>query len=182
MAGLDTGHDVAAARESGVGVAPAAPYVAAPGKPRSGYLSVELPFDTTVASVARKEVISLLGDSEDVTGAASLVCSELVTNAYRHGSPPILLTVQVDPDEEGPAVEITVADGGTARPPGPDKDPDPPGESGRGHLIVAALTAGSSLDVGRTSTQAWCRLPITAHHVTSASPAPCPSKESRYDS
>ncbi|WP_230396223.1 ATP-binding protein [Streptomyces blattellae] len=182
MAGPGTGHDPVTGREPGERAAPATTYEAGPYRPGPAYVSVELPFDTTVASVARKEVVSLLGASEEVTGSVSLVCSELVTNAYRHGSPPILLRVQVDPDEAEPAVEITVTDGGSPRRPVHDREPALSDESGRGHLIVDALTVGSSLEVGTTGTRAWCRLPIAAQPTLCAFPAPCPSKESRHGS
>lgn len=177
-----TGHGSPIGGEPRAQVAPPHGHVADPCRPGPAYLSVELPFDTTVASVARKEIGSLLGDSEDYTGSVSLVCSELVTNAYRHGSPPILLKVWMDPDEADPAVEITVTDGGTARRSRLDRDQGPPDESGRGQLIIGALTVGFSLDVGRTGTRAWCRLPAVAHPTHCALPAPCLSKESRHGS
>ncbi|MEU0443708.1 ATP-binding protein [Streptomyces sp. NPDC006186] len=145
-------------------------------------LSVELPFDTSVARVARDEVVSLLGDGEDVTDAVALVCTELVTNAFLHGSPPIQLVVQLDLEEGDPAVELTVTDGGSAHRTDPSSRRELPDESGRGHLIIDALTVGSSLDVGRAGTRAWRRLPVAAPAVLSALPAPRSSKESRHGS
>jgi len=178
VAGSDTGHGPAVGREPGERAASTNPYGVDLQLPGPADLSVELPFDATVASVARKEVVSLLGDSEDVTDSVSLVCSELVTNAYRHGSPPILLKVRVDPNEAELAVEITVTDGGAPRRSDPDREPELPAESGRGRLIVNALAVGSSLEVGSSCTRAWCRLPITAQPTLSAFPTPRPSKES----
>jgi anti-sigma regulatory factor (Ser/Thr protein kinase) len=177
VAGSGTGHGPAAGMEPGRRTASTSLYGV--GRQLSGpaYVSIELPFDTTVASVARKEVVSLLGDTEEVTDSVSLVCSELVTNAFRHGSPPILLKVRVDPEEAEPAIEITVTDGGAPRRSDPDSEPDSSDESGRGHLIVDALALGSSLEVGCAGTRAWCRLPIPAQPAPSPSLVPGPSKE-----
>lgn len=162
MTGPGTGYGTAVGRE--------------PGGRGPAYVSVELPFDTTVASVARKEVVSLLGDSEDVTESVSLVCSELVTNAYRHGSPPILLDVRLDPHEAEPAVEITVTDGGAPCRPDPDRELELLDESGRGHLLVDALAVGSSLEVGSSGTRAWCRLLIATRTDSPPSPYPTPRR------
>jgi anti-sigma regulatory factor (Ser/Thr protein kinase) len=167
-----TGHGPAEGREPGEGADSTSPYGVDLQTPGLACVSVELPFDATVATVARKEVVSLLGDSEDVTDSVSLVCSELVTNAYLHGSPPILLKVRVDPHEAEPAVDITVTDGGASRQSDPVGEPDSSDESGRGQLIVEALSIGSSLEVGCAGSRAWCRLPIATSY-----PAPRPSKE-----
>lgn len=143
------------------------------------YLSVELPFDTSVASVARREVTAVLGSEEQV-GSISLVCSELVTNSFRHGSPPILLKMQIDRTERYPAVELTVTDGGAAAEPrhtGGEKSDD---ESGRGHQIVEALAASFFLHVGACCTTAWCRLPLAEPSALGVSAPRRDQKESHH--
>ena len=66
---------------------------------------------------------------------AMLLVSELVTNAVRHGSPRITLTVRNDPAGIG----VGVTDHGQTLPMLPQRQPNDPMTSGRGLLIVDAL-------------------------------------------
>ncbi|MEU3783414.1 ATP-binding protein [Streptomyces sp900129855] len=182
MAVQSAGPHAAAYRGSSGGTAPSPAGALDTWHSGPACLSVELPFDTTVAGVAREEVTSLLGDEAGAIDSVTLVCSELVTNSLRHGSPPILLKVLVDPTETAPAVDITVTDGGTATHRTLEADQEHPDESGRGRLIIDALAAASSLEVGETHTRAWCRLCLTAPPSLSALPTPHASKESPHGS
>ncbi|MFD9127107.1 ATP-binding protein [Kitasatospora sp. NPDC059571] len=64
---------------------------------------------------------------------AELALSELVTNAVRHGGPPIGLRLAVSPEW----ISIEVRDGGRGRP--VVREPDPDAVSGRGLAIVRAV-------------------------------------------
>lgn len=71
---------------------------------------------------------------DDATDDLLLVVSELVTNAVRHGAPPVRLEVTVDDD----AIVVRVADGSTGLP--QPRDVDPEAEGGRGMTLVDLLT------------------------------------------
>lgn len=71
---------------------------------------------------------------EDVTHDLLLVVSELVTNAVRHGAPPVRLEVLADED----VVRIAVVDGEPGLPAPRDADRD--AESGRGMALVDLLS------------------------------------------
>ncbi|MBC9717818.1 ATP-binding protein [Streptomyces sp. TRM66268-LWL] len=131
---------------------------------RSAHLSVGLPFDSSVAAVARKEIASLLGEGVQSDDSVVLVCSELATNAYCHGSEPIRLKAHVEVTDVAAAVEITVTDGGAAPRARGNANPE---EFGRGWLIVSALAAHSALDVGERRSRAWCRLLLPTHRGAS---------------
>jgi anti-sigma regulatory factor (Ser/Thr protein kinase) len=68
-----------------------------------------------------------------VVDDAELAVSELVTNAVRHGGPPIVLRLVVADDR----VSIEVRDGGSGRP--VLRRPDADAMSGRGLALVRAV-------------------------------------------
>ena len=71
---------------------------------------------------------------DDATDDLLLVVSEMVTNAVRHGAPPVHLEVTVDEE----AIVVRVADGSTGLPQARDSDPD--AEGGRGMTLVDLLS------------------------------------------
>lgn len=89
--------------------------------------------------VARRRVSEVLAswDALEWDDTATLLVSEMVTNAVRHGTPPITLRLGLLPDEDGDGRALLVEVGdGSARPP----DRREPGESGGfGIWIVEAL-------------------------------------------
>ncbi|GJF33202.1 hypothetical protein KNE206_59020 [Kitasatospora sp. NE20-6] len=77
------------------------------------------------------------GDCADVAEAvadAELAVSELVTNALRHGGPPVRLRLRV----AGNSLRIEVQDGGSGSP--VLRGPDPDAVSGRGLALVQAVS------------------------------------------
>ncbi len=72
---------------------------------------------------------------EETTDDLLLVVSEMVTNAVRHGAPPVRLQVTVDED----AIVVCVADGSNGLPQPRDADAD--AEGGRGMTLVSLLTS-----------------------------------------
>ncbi|MFB7931957.1 ATP-binding protein [Streptomyces sp. NPDC056039] len=91
---------------------------------------------------------------------ARLIGSELATNSFVSGSPPLVLCVdRRSLTGGGLEIEITVTDGGCPRPaPVPTTAPDEQAESGRGLFIVDALADAWSLTTGTNGSRAWCRL------------------------
>lgn len=78
-------------------------------------------------------------DAEAVDDAL-LVTSELVTNAVRHGSPPVVLTASVRPlDGVGSALDLVCLSAGRWR----DRTAD---EGGRGLPLVHALCTSVAID------------------------------------
>lgn len=73
----------------------------------------------------------------DLVDTASLLVTELVTNAVRHAQPPIGL--RIARPAEG-LLHVEVADH-SLRPPKPDLDPDTATLSGRGLFLVDALAS-----------------------------------------
>lgn len=89
---------------------------------------------------------------ETALGALLLVTDELVTNAVRHGRPPVTVHLSCQTDE----VRLAVGDAGA-------RFPDEPGASGGLGLEIVAKTArewgATPLAVGK---QVWCRVPTGA--------------------
>ncbi|CQR62780.1 Hypothetical Protein sle_33190 [Streptomyces leeuwenhoekii] len=104
--------------------------------------------------------LALRGSETDVLADARLIGSELATNAFISGSPPLVLCVdRRSLAGGGLEIEITVTDGGCSRPaPTSPTAPYEQAESGRGLIIVAALADAWSLTTGSSGSRAWCRL------------------------
>ncbi|WTX67496.1 ATP-binding protein [Streptomyces halstedii] len=104
--------------------------------------------------------MALHGTDAGLLDDARLIGSELATNAFASGNPPLVLCVDVRTSAvDGLEVEITVTDGGCPDP-APTSPPVPreEAESGRGLVIVDALADAWCLSTGAHGTRAWCRL------------------------
>lgn len=106
-------------------------------------VDVALPDDLTAPGAARSVVREALERWRlpVLRDAVVLAVSELVTNAVRHGRPPVQLTVLL---RRG-AVQVDVRDHDPA-PPGTSPLPDDDAESGRGVAIVAGLADASGVE------------------------------------
>lgn len=87
---------------------------------------------------------------------ASLLASELISNAIRHGNGHITLVVECI---DSATVRVTVHDEGGGEPRVHRPDPlDPRG--GRGLLIVDALSSGWGVDYGGAGKSVWFEVPV----------------------
>ena len=88
-----------------------------------------------------------------VLKASVLLVSELVTDAVRHGVPPVTLALRCD---ESTGLEIQVSDGSLHRPAlqGPSADD----LGGRGVVLVDALSEAWGVVPTETGKVVWCRL------------------------
>ena len=107
--------------------------------------------------MARAAVLWLL--DRDMTDTALLLVSELATNAIRHGSPPIRLSLRLDRDRQHrDRLRVEVTDGSPSLPelgyPGPDQT------GGRGLQIVQLLAVrwGANAAPRRLGKTVWFEL------------------------
>ncbi|GAA5057075.1 ATP-binding protein [Streptomyces similanensis] len=145
----DVGQPVSVARQNRIGNTDATTLI------------TDLPYGPKAAETAREAVVvALHGAEADLLEDARLITSELATNAFASGSPPLVLCVdRTAPTTGGLKVEITVTDGGCSHslpfsPPASEEE----AESGRGLVIVEALADDWSLATGTHGTRVWCRL------------------------
>ena len=114
--------------------------------------AVTLPDGPEGASFARRAMAraaDLWRLDRDLTETALLLVSELATNAIRHGSPPVRLSLRLDRDR----LRVEVSDGSPALP--TLTYPEPGQIGGRGLQIVQLLAArwgatASSCRLGKT--------------------------------
>jgi anti-sigma regulatory factor (Ser/Thr protein kinase) len=107
--------------------------------------TVRLPADTRAAQVARRELDPVIDRlSPDRRADVRLLATELVTNAFRHGRPPITLVIDEKPD----SLRVEVADGGGGR---PRRRPEPGADGGWGLLLVEATADRWGVADGSTS-------------------------------
>ncbi|MEU8243140.1 ATP-binding protein [Actinoplanes missouriensis] len=103
---------------------------------------LDVPLDHSAPGAARRAVTAVLSGwgfhDPDWLDEASVVVSELVTNAVRHGGGCVEL--QVEAHES--TVVVSVADGSSVVP----RRRDPDGVGGRGIALIEALSAGWSVE------------------------------------
>jgi anti-sigma regulatory factor (Ser/Thr protein kinase) len=77
--------------------------------------------------------------------------SELITNAFRHGTGPIELTMSIDLDR----VQVTVGDHGGRQPMLRSRPPDDPADGGVGLRLVDDLATAWGTHVEPATTTVW---------------------------
>jgi anti-sigma regulatory factor (Ser/Thr protein kinase) len=116
----------------------------APGDDLGAPERYDLPDDVSAAGIARDKARRFLGRlrMEALVEPLTLIVSELVSNAVRHGKPPVQLLLR----RVGRGVRVDVHDEAPGA--GPENDPDrpaqlsgPDAEGGRGRFLVDALSA-----------------------------------------
>ncbi len=110
--------------------------------------SLESPAQARAAVADWTERLGLQEVFDDLT----LVVSEMVTNAVRYASPPVVIELQADRD----AVLVAVEDGSPKRPVSREADPD--AEGGRGLLLVDMLAAEHGVRLGPPGKTVWASL------------------------
>lgn len=122
---------------------------------------LDLDADTTAPARARECVRELLPALDPTTlDDILLAVSELVTNAVKHGAAPVRLTIEA---EEG-LVRLEVHDAGAADDvPAPSR-PTVSARSGRGLLLVAAVSAAWGVTPATTQPgkSVWAAFPVPA--------------------
>jgi anti-sigma regulatory factor (Ser/Thr protein kinase) len=103
-----------------------------------------------LAEAARAQQLGPLADD------LAVVVSELVTNAVRHGAPPVIL--EIDTTDE--SVTVVVADGAPGRP-GPQQALED-AEGGRGLTLVEALSGDTGVRPQPPGKAVWAELPRSA--------------------
>jgi anti-sigma regulatory factor (Ser/Thr protein kinase) len=120
---------------------------------------VECGLSNDVDSVRRsRSVVRRIVDScpPDFVESATLLTDELVTNAIRHGMPPIVLTVRFDAH----VLIIEVVDCGPGNPEA--REVDATAERGRGLNIVDQLADDWGVHELQKGKRVWCRLALRA--------------------
>ncbi len=117
-------------------------------------LSKELPADPRSASQARRIVASALaqGGHESLVDVATLLVSEVVTNAILHAGTPIRLHCSWTSS----CVRIEVHDRSAVLP--SIRHYDPEATTGRGLALVAELATGWGIETGRDGKNLWFEL------------------------
>ena len=112
------------------------------------------PEGATFARRATQRAAELWRLDREVTETALLLVSELVTNAIRHGAPPVRLSLRLDADR----LRVEVTDGSPAPPRLSRAGPDQTG--GRGLQIVQQLAHkwGSQVSKTRLGKTVWFEL------------------------
>ncbi|MFI8303652.1 ATP-binding protein [Streptomyces sp. NPDC085927] len=125
-------------------------------------LALSVPATANAVSTARHQAVNGIRRwnaewDDDVEHTAALVISELLTNAVQHaGTGRILLALRLT----GTALRIEVCDSSSLLPqPGP---PDDDSETGRGLLLVSALTDRHGAEPTPTGKRCWAELPLLA--------------------
>jgi hypothetical protein len=93
------------------------------------------------------------GGLTDLRNRVALSCSELVTNALRHGQPPVKVRLLTD----GTAWMLDVTDAATDRMPDPSPD-RPLGTGGYGLMLVARLASHLGWYVNDDAKHVWARI------------------------
>jgi anti-sigma regulatory factor (Ser/Thr protein kinase) len=109
--------------------------------------TIRLPGDARAAAAARAALEPVVAELPKRRRAdARLLATELVANAFRHGKPPITLTLEL----LGTHLRVEVADAGGGR---PQRRPEPGADGGWGLLLVES--AADRWGVADGSTNVW---------------------------
>jgi serine phosphatase RsbU (regulator of sigma subunit)/anti-sigma regulatory factor (Ser/Thr protein kinase) len=123
--------------------------------------SQEFPADTSASPLARRMLSTWLhswGVTDDLVETAQLCVSELVTNAVIHAGTPARVTARLD-DER---LLVLVQDHGNRGAARRAEEHDPSDISGRGLMLVEALSSAWSAEHSADGTTVWFELDLQA--------------------
>lgn len=123
--------------------------------PRMKLPRMKLPFDQRAAHMARERVRGLHLVDESQLQILELLVSEVVTNAVRHGSPPVTLAVTATRD----GVRIEVDDGSTREPHHIEPSPD----GGFGLPLLDAFSEAWGTNPTAAGKAVWFELEAHGH-------------------
>lgn len=107
--------------------------------PQRHLVRLAMPPGVPPLALLRTQLATCLPDlDEDLLADLQLVATELVTNAYLHGAPPVEFTL-LELGAPGGALRLEVSDRGTELP--RTRQPEPSQPHGRGLLLVGASAA-----------------------------------------
>ena len=117
-----------------------------------------LPVDRRAPALARQLIREMHcpGHHRGLTDDAELLVSEVVTNAYLHGAPPISIELTCEAEA---GLVVRVSDGSTAPP--RRRDPAVEEESGRGVALVDLLSDDWGVEPTDAGKQIWFRLRLS---------------------
>lgn len=123
-------------------------------------VDVRLRPDASSLAFARAAVRDVCDDrcAPDRIVDAELVVTELVSNAIRHGLPPIRLSLELETSEV-PVLDMAVSDAGAQTPIVRPRSLEP---GGRGLRIVAALSREWGAETTSAGTRVRAQLPLGA--------------------
>ena len=127
---------------------------------------MSLPAQEASVGAARGLVTGALAEwaADDLTDDATLLVSELATNAVVHAGTNFDVSIEL----LGDAVEVAVTDRHPTRTlPAPSESVDVDLESGRGLFLTAALAEKWGVDYTSTTKRVWFRLPLAGGAVPS---------------
>jgi anti-sigma regulatory factor (Ser/Thr protein kinase) len=119
-----------------------------------------LPMSTDAPSLARELTrhARCLEHKAAISDVAQLLVSELVTNALKHGLPPIELRIRCRDDS---ILEVGVSDA-SPTPPMTKLTEDPEAEHGRGITLVDVLSDSWGVSPSEAGKRVWFRLSVDA--------------------
>jgi anti-sigma regulatory factor (Ser/Thr protein kinase) len=124
---------------------------------RADVLALDLPMSVAAPGLARR-AIEELGLEAGERESASLVISELVTNAVLHSGAAVTTSIRITARIIGDMLRLSVTDGGTRA--GAICRRETAGiEGGFGLLLVERLVARWGVERNGTTT-VWCELPV----------------------
>lgn len=127
------------------------------------------PASAALARWSVSDALQKAGLTPDQAFDAALIASELVGNAVRHGRPLPAGDLSVEWSLSPDSYYIAVTDGGTS-PAVTAKDADTHDPSGRGLMIIAALSREWGVVNNGTSTTVWARAELAADSLPAQNP------------
>lgn len=108
-------------------------------------------------------------DATDSADNLQLAVSELVTNAFEHGEPPVTLAISASRRDADVTVTTVVHDGGAKAP--RVVDADPLEESHRGMFLVGAVTDKWGIRDAVGGKDVWFEITVPASAIVAAEPS-----------